>query len=902
VKVPELIGPPFGHLLWRLRRKAGLTQRELASKSGVSERAISDLERGVSQNARAETARLLAAGLGLAGPDRALFEAAARGPEPAEGAALPVPGGPPRTLPRDIASFTGRGPYLRELLDMAAGAGGTVAIKAIDGMAGIGKTALAVHAAHRLAGRYRDGQIFLPLHGHTPGQRPVRPADGLASLLLSAGVPPHQIGEGLEARMALWRGWAAGKQLLLVFDDVVSSEQVRPLLPGTAGSLVLVTSRRHLTALEDAQVIRLDSLPADEAALLLSRLAGRPGLDRGDPAIAEITALCGNLPLAIGMLGRQLYHHPAWAPAQAAGYLAAARNRLDTMKTENLSVAAAFDRSYRDLSLGGQRLFRRLGLHPGTGIDAWAASALDGTDPETARMLLDALYDQSLLTEPAPGRYGMHDLIRRHAQDLVTADPATDRHQALERLMDYYQHTAARADTRLARRTRPVPPATAVAMLPGPALADEGQALAWARAERINLLGCLDYATGTGQHARVSALTAVLAELLRRDGPWADAIARHTVAIAAAQHLGDRSGQAGALSNLGIVRRATGDYSRAAHALERSLNIYRALGDQLGQANALNDLGAVRHLTSDHPGAAQALEQALNIYRALGEQLGQASALNNLGNVRRETGDYPGTAQSLEQALSIYRALGDQLGQANALNNLGIVRRLTGDYPGAAQALEQALNMYRALGDQYGQASARHGLGNVRRLTGDYLGAAQALEQALSISRSLGDRNGEAGALHDLGAALRLTGDYPGAAQALEQALSICRDLGNRNGEAEILNDRGMLHLVCGELGQAGRCHQQALELARAISSSRDEAHALAGLGHCAAAAGHTTRAQALLGQAHTIFRRIGAADTPAILAPAPTAKPRAEVSTNTEEPGPVADLPPSVDSFPAVP
>jgi tetratricopeptide (TPR) repeat protein/transcriptional regulator with XRE-family HTH domain len=861
--VPESIGPPFGQLLWRLRRKAGLTQRELASRSGVSERAISDLERGISQTARGETARLLAGGLGLADPDRALFEAATRSTQPADSAVLP-----PRTLPRDIASFTGRAPHLRELLDVAPGAGGTVAIKAIDGMAGIGKTALAVHAAHWLAGRYGDGQIFLSLHGHTPGQRPVQPADGLASLLLSAGVPPQQIGEGLEARMALWRGWAAGKHLLLVFDDAVSSEQVRPLLPGTAGSLVLVTSRRHLNALEDAQVIRLDSLPADEAALLLRRLAGRPGLDLRDPAIAEITALCGYLPLAIGMLGRQLYHHPAWAPAQAAGYLAAARNRLDTMKTENLSVAAAFDRSYQDLSPGGQRLFRRLGLHPGTDIDACAAAALDGTDLETARMLLDALYDQSLLTEPVPGRYGMHDLIRRHAQDLATADPAADRHQALERLMDYYQHTAARADARLARRTRPAPPATAVATLPaGPALADEGQALVWARAERTNLLGCLDYAAGLGQHARVCALTTVLAELLRRDGPWADALTRHTVAIAAAQHLGDRPGQAGALSNLGIMRRAMGDYSRAAQALERALSIYRDLGDQLGQANALNDLGAVRHLTSDHPGAAQALEGALRIYRDLGDHLGQASALNNLGNVRRETGDYPGTVQALDQALRIYLGLGDQLGQANALNNLGIVRRLTGDYPGAVQAQEQALRIYLDLGDQYGQASARHGLGIARRLTGDYPGAARALEGALSICRDLGDRNGEAGTLHDLGAALRLTGDYPGAAQALEQALSICRDLGNRNGEAEILNDRGTLYLVSGELGRAGRCHQEALELARAISSFRDEAHALAGMGHCAAADGDTARAQALLRQAHTIFERIGAADAPAVLA-----------------------------------
>ena len=200
-----------------------------------------------------------------------------------------------------------------------------VGIHAIGGMAGIGKTAFAVHAAHRLAGRFPAGQIFLPLHGHTPGQQPVDPADALASLLLTAGVPAAQIPPGLEARMALWRDRLAGRQLLLVLDDAASSEQVRPLLPGTGGSLVLVTSRRHLTALEDATAISLDTLPPGEAAGLLVRLAGRPGLSPADPAVGEITRLCGYLPLAIGMLARQLHHHPAWSVAGRAAELAAAR-------------------------------------------------------------------------------------------------------------------------------------------------------------------------------------------------------------------------------------------------------------------------------------------------------------------------------------------------------------------------------------------------------------------------------------------------------------------------------------------------------------------------------------------------------------------------------------------------
>jgi hypothetical protein len=241
-----------------------------------------------------------------------------------------------------------------------------------------------VHAAHRLADRFPAGQIFLPLHGHTPGQQPVDPVDALATLLLTAGVPAGRIPPGLEARMALWRDQLAEKQLLLILDDAASSEQVRPLLPGTGGSLVLVTSRRHLSALDDATAVSLDTLPAGEAAALLVRLAGRSGLSADDPAVGELTALCGYLPLAIGMVARQLHHHPAWTPAGRAAELAAERDRLALMATENLSVAAAFDLSYGDLTEDQRRLFRRLGLHPGADVDAYAAAALDGTGCTTS--------------------------------------------------------------------------------------------------------------------------------------------------------------------------------------------------------------------------------------------------------------------------------------------------------------------------------------------------------------------------------------------------------------------------------------------------------------------------------------------------------------------------------------
>ena len=370
-------GLGFAGLLRRLRDQAGLTQDELAEAAAVSQRAISDLERGVNATARKDTAVLLAGALGLDGPAREQFVAAARGRAPAgevlaaaaeeAGTGSGSAAAASRTLPRDIAAFTGRAGELERLLAGLAGAapgGGVVGICAIGGMAGIGKTTLAVHAAHRLAGRFPDGQIFLPLHGHTPGQRPVDPADALASLLLAAGVAAQAIPAGLDARAGCWRDHLAGKKILLVLDDAAGHEQVSPLLPGTAGCLVLVTSRRRLAALEDAAVLSLDTLPPAEAAVLLARLAGRPDLGPGDAGVGEITRLCGYLPLAIGMLGRQLAHHPAWTAAGLAAELAAAAGRLELMAAENLSVAAAFGLSYRDLTAGQRRLFRRLGPAP----------------------------------------------------------------------------------------------------------------------------------------------------------------------------------------------------------------------------------------------------------------------------------------------------------------------------------------------------------------------------------------------------------------------------------------------------------------------------------------------------------------------------------------------------------
>jgi transcriptional regulator with XRE-family HTH domain len=433
----------FGAVLREYRAAAGLTQEKLADRAGVSARTVSDLERGVAQAPHGDTADRLAAGLGLTGPALDRFTAAARG-RAAPGGPSTGPVGPsdpgefraPRTLPRDIGSFTGRDLELGALADAEAG------LYVIGGMAGVGKTTLAVRAAYQLADRFPGGQVFLPLHGHTPGRRPARPADALAGLLHSIGADARRLPPGAEARARLWRDRVAGRRLLLVLDDAAGSAQVRPLLPGSDQCLVLVTSRRRLAGLDDATAVSLDTLATEQATELLVRLTARPGLDPADPDLARIAALCGGLPLALGLLGRRLHHRPAWSPADLAGELAAARSRTELIRAEDRSVAAAFGLSYAGLAPAQQRMFARLGLHPGPDVDAYAAAALGDCDPATAAGHLEALYDRHLISEPARGRYRLHDLIREYARDL--AAPAGTQ-APVGRLLSYLARASARA-------------------------------------------------------------------------------------------------------------------------------------------------------------------------------------------------------------------------------------------------------------------------------------------------------------------------------------------------------------------------------------------------------------------------------------------------------------------------
>lgn len=810
----------FAELLRRLRTEAGLTQETLADRARLSPRSISDLERGINKTARRDTTRLLADALNLSGAARAAFETVALGSretEPGTSAprrvrSLSVAATTP-VLPHDISSFTGREADLAKLMSAARGAGGVVGIYAIDGMAGVGKSAFAVHAAHALAARFPDGQIFLQLHAHTSGQQPVNATDALASLLLTTGVAAEQIPAALHDRAALWRSHLAGRRILLLLDDAAGHEQVEPLLPGTPGSLVLITSRRHLSALDDATSICLDILPPDEAAALLTRLAGRPDLDGADPAVEVVNRLCGHLPLAIGMLARRLHHHPTWSAARLADDLAAAYDRLEFMHSENLSVAAALDLSYQDLTVGQQQLLRRLGLHPGTDIDPYAAAALDDSTLAAARRGLDDLFDHHLVTEPAIGRYRMHNLIREYASALAQTDDPDDRESAIVRLTDYYV-SAATAIGRHFNRSHP-----AVSKTPAeiPELLTRKDAASWMESERANMHAIVDYAAVRGWPTPGLAIATAMSGFLNTHGHWTQMRILHVTALETAQTAGYEKGGAEALTNLGIVQRLKGDYVAAAATLDKALEAYRRVDDQHGQAKALVALGIVQRLTVSYPMATTTLRQALELHGRAADLLGQADALSELGCVQRLTGNYQDARASHERALDLYRDLGDRHGQADSLRYLGRVHQETGDYETVASLYTKALEFYRGLDDRLGQAH-----------TLNYLGIAQ-----------------------------HVSDDYLAAEVTMTDALQLYHDLGHRLGQAEVLNNLGEVHAVS-DPAQAQACHEQALEIARSISAILEEARALEGIGNNEILRTRPIHDGRNLRRALELYRRIG--------------------------------------------
>lgn len=608
-----------------------------------------------------------------------------------QGTATPVL----RTLPRDQPLFTGRTTELENVRALIAD-DDMLPVVVIDGMAGIGKSAFAVRAAHMLASEFPDGLLFVPLHGHTPGLERVQPIDALDALLAGAGVAPDRIPESLDARAAMWRDRTADSHLLLVLDDAANAGQIEPLLPASPRSLVLVTTRLRLSDMPDAHVVSLTPLDETPASTLFLRMTGRREMRTEDPGVVDLVTMCGGLPLAISLVAGQMKHHPLWTPVTVADDLARSADRLGSLGGENRSVETAFRLSYGRLWADRQLLFRRLGLHPGDEFDAYAAAALHDTDVATASEILNALYTHHLINESGPGRYQFHDLLRSHARTLVAADPREGRAAATDRLLAYYLKSARAADRQLSNRTavhHDIPDEPAIEI---PDLPDFDRASRWMEQERFNLQAAVDLASRTEQPRHAFAITLAMSGFFLSEGYWSHAIQFYQQANEVSHANDDRLSVAGMHCDTARIGLLTDGAEPALHLADEAVRIYADLDERLGLAHALSVRGSLRHRTGDYPGAFDDLTAAIDRYREIDDCRGESEALRELGTTWLDHGDLDHAENFLARALELARTAGDRTAEADALISLARVhyRQKT---ESADTELRRGMTLYREL-------------------------------------------------------------------------------------------------------------------------------------------------------------------------------------------------------------
>jgi tetratricopeptide (TPR) repeat protein len=573
--------------------------------------------------------------------------------EPAAAAAVGAPHRRPpagNRLPRDVQDFTGREAEVRFLLTRDDPAAVGVAVVLIDGMAGVGKTALAVHTAHLLAADHPDGLLYLDLHGHTPGTGRLGAAPALRILLGSLGVPSDRLPESVPELAALWRAELAGRRILTVLDNAADEDQVSPLLPGAAGCTVLVTSRRRLADLDGVRHISLDVLPDADAAALFAEGVGGPRPGTEPEAAAEVRHLCGHLPLALRLASARLRHRPAWRVADLAELLRDEQSRLAELGTRDRGVAAAFAVSEQHLTPTQLRTFRLCGLIPGEDFDPFLAAAVTDLPVPEVRRLLEGLVDVHLVQQPAIGRYRFHDLLRQHARDTAAAsEPADGLRLAVGRMLDFYLSSATTADRWLTRLGEPVgdrpgaPPATR------PEIASAEQAKTWMGAERVNLHVAVRYAADHGYPGHAVDLSRAMFGFLIGQGYTAQAQNLLQTAVDTARSTGDRPGQACLLLHLGVTLGVAERHGPATDVLHQSLELYRELDDRTGQAAALSELGETHRQLGAYDEAGDYQRRALALLDGLGDEFGESSC--------RE-GDLPQGRARLRAALAIDEGLG----------------------------------------------------------------------------------------------------------------------------------------------------------------------------------------------------------------------------------------------------
>jgi tetratricopeptide (TPR) repeat protein len=804
------------------RMATGLTQEELAELSGLSVRAISDIERGVTVRPRRSTVALLEAALGRIGP----AAGAADGP-PAQGSPDPRGTAPsrPRQLPATVPGFTGRARELIALTEVLNRKnGGCAATAVIAGMAGVGKTALAVHWANRVAKRFPDGQLYVNMRGYDPGQ-PVPAADALAAMLRALGMPGRDIPPGQDERAALYRSLLAGRRILVVLDNAASAEQVRPLLPGAGGCAAAVTSRDALAGLvarDGATRLELGVLPLDDSISLLRALIGSP-VDDDPAALGTLAERCARLPLALRIAAELAVAHPSVPLAALSGDLARQQRRLDLLGAggdPRTAVRSVFSWSIRHLDPDAVRAFRLLGLNPCRDFDQYAVAALAGATLTQADLAVGTLVRAHLIQRAGPYRWSLHDLLRNYACDLAAEhDSEEQRRAALSRLIDHYLHTAAAAMDALYPGERHRRPRVPVPAGLARSLADPVSARAWLDSEHTNLAAIAAYAADHGWARDAICLATTVFRHLEAGGLYPEIVSVCTHARRAARQVGDLGAEAEALRDMAIADVSQGHYRRAYDRVRVAHRLFLAVGDHTGEARAVVNLGVIAFHRGRMRLADRHYGQALGLYRSTGDRFGEARALNNIGFVALHLGRYQQAVDRLSEAEALSRQTCDHAITIYAQVNLAMVHLRQGRVAEARGCLTDALALSRETGNPVGIAYSLAHLGLAHLRQGDGRQADIDLSMALDLSRGLGDRVAEAAALNGLGEVARAAGRI-GRAQAQHGA---ALRIGDKYEQARAYHGLAHSYDAAGEGERARQCREQALVLFTAMGTPETE-------------------------------------------------------------------------------
>ncbi|MCA2214166.1 AfsR/SARP family transcriptional regulator [Jidongwangia harbinensis] len=756
------------------------------------------------------------------------------GPLPQPAAAAPAV---PAQLPADVPGFTGRADHLRTLDRLLPdGDRRTAHAVAVAGLAGVGKTALVVHWGHRVRDRFPDGQLYLDLRGFTPGA-PVRPDEALAHLLRSLGEPAEQIPADVQTAAGRYRSLLADRRVLVVLDNAATADQVRPLMPASPGSVVLVTSRDRLTGLvarDGAGSLILDVLDPGEAHTLLAGILGPQRVAAEPAAAAELAGICSHLPLALRVAAANLAGRP-WSTI--AAHVAALRDGdrlagLDVADDEQTGVRRAFDLSYQTLHPDARRVFRLVGLAPGPDVTAGAVAALAATGAADARRQLDRLAAAHLMNHHAPGRYHFHDLLRHYAAGRALAeDTGADRDAALRRLIDWYLQGAGHAADLLYPHPLRLPvPAPEV---PVPAeMADGPEALTWLDAERGNLTAAIRHAAEHGPRSGAWLLADTLRGyfwLRMHTTDWRNSA---EAALAAARREGDLRAQASALLSLGDLHFRQARPEPAVERYAAALALAERTGWRECEAAAIGNLGVLYRDSGRLREAVVHLRRGVALARTNGSRYGEASALDALGRTYWHLGRLAEAGECCAQALAINRAIGSRLGEAAALGDLGEIAHAQGNHPTAVDRLARALVLFREIGDRTNQAHTLRALAAVRCDRGDTVRAGELGHAALVRARELDDRRIEADALNTLGAIAHRTDRHSDAVGYHERALALTRTSGDHYPETEALLGLAVAYRRLGHRDRALEYAGRALAIADRFDYGLLERRALGLLGH----------------------------------------------------------------------